>query len=241
MSEKGDSIDKSMKTDSEDLEIFDDCRAEMENLLTNGDEKTDNEVQKNPGQLGSKKQGFQKTLKNKSTQSIISKNGASAVEKQKTNLTESQSDKANKNELDVQVIPVEKQKTSLTESQSDKSNKEELDVQEIPVEQKIGKANPLHQIHQQEAEEEIEEVEKDVKCTCRKHCESPDLSMRDPELIFRLKSGDSQCFLQVHFTSFSTSSISSSASCWWIGFIFPIFCSTGDWLTPKSFLLDISS
>ena len=182
MSEKSDSIDKSMNTDSEDLEIFDDCRTEMENLLINGDEKTDNKEQKNPGQLGSKKQGFQKTLKNKSTQSIISKNGASAVEKQKTNLAESQSDKSNKNELDVQVIPVEKQKTSLTESQSDKSNKEELDVQEIPVEQKIGKANPLHQ---KEAEEEIEEVKENVKCFCKKYCQSNDIYMNEPRLIFR--------------------------------------------------------
>ena len=158
MSEKGDSIDKSMKTDSEDLEIFDDCRAEMENLLANGDEETDNEVQKNPGQVGSQKQGFQKALKNKSTQSIISKNGAPAVEKQKTNLAESMSDKSNKNELDVQVIPVE---------------------------QEIGIANPLHQIHQKEAEEGIEEVNENVKCFCKKYCKSDDLYMNEPRLIFR--------------------------------------------------------
>ena len=48
-SEKSDSIDKT----------------EMEGLLMNSDEKTDNEVTKNLGQLGNKKQGFQKTKKNK--------------------------------------------------------------------------------------------------------------------------------------------------------------------------------
>ena len=81
------------------------------------------------------------------------------------------------------TVEQKKQKISLAEDQEEMSNKNDLGVNQSPVEQKIGKTNP---IHQQEAEEEIEEVEKDVKCTCKKHCESPDLSMREPELIFKL-------------------------------------------------------
>merc|ERR1719319_1169701 len=88
-------------------------------------------------------------------QSIISKNGASAVEEQKISLAENQRDRSNKNELGIKVFPVE---------------------------QKIGKANPLHQ---KEAEEEIEEVKENVKCFCKKHCKSKDLDMNEPRLIFR--------------------------------------------------------
>ena len=87
-SEKSDSIDNSIETGSKEYKIFENSRTEMENLLMNGDEKTDNEVTKNLGQLGNKKQGFQKTLKTNSTkeQSRMSKNGTSAVEEQKISL-----------------------------------------------------------------------------------------------------------------------------------------------------------
>ena len=60
MSEKSDSIDNSIETGRKEYKIFENSRTEMENLLMNGDEKTDNEVTKNLGQLGKKNKVFKK-------------------------------------------------------------------------------------------------------------------------------------------------------------------------------------
>ena len=168
-SEKSDSIDKT----------------EMEDLLMNGDEKTDNEVTKNLGQLGNKKQGFQKTQKTNSTeeQKKMPKYGTSGVEKQKSSLAEDQnkSPVELKSSLAEDQFPVEL-KSNLAEDQSDRPKKNELGVNKFPVEQKIGMMNP---IHQQKAEEELKEVKEDVRCGCKKHCESEDLSMKEPRVIFK--------------------------------------------------------
>ena len=75
MSEESDPIDNSVETGNEESKTFENSKAEMGDLFMNSDEKTDNEVTKNLGQLGEEKQGFQKTLETNSTkeQSKMSK------------------------------------------------------------------------------------------------------------------------------------------------------------------------
>ena len=63
MSEENDSLESSVKADSEESVIFEDSKAEMRDFFMNSDEKTGNEVTKNHGQLSGKQQGCQKTLK----------------------------------------------------------------------------------------------------------------------------------------------------------------------------------
>ena len=67
ISEESDPIDNSVETGSEESKTFENSMTEMGNLLMNSDEKTDNEITKNLGQVGEERQGFQKTLKTNST------------------------------------------------------------------------------------------------------------------------------------------------------------------------------
>ena len=63
MSEENDSLESSMKADIEESMIFEDSEAEMGDFFINSDEKTDNEVTKNHGQVRGKQEGFQEKLK----------------------------------------------------------------------------------------------------------------------------------------------------------------------------------
>ena len=225
MSEENDSLENSVKADSEESEIFENSKAEMGDFFMNSDEKTDNEVTKNHGQLSGKQQGCQEKLKAhlaEEQNKMSRKEGIDAEnstveqqEKLKISLTEEQKEMSIKKDLDINQSTVEqnklkihlteeqkkmsrkegidaedptveqqeKLKISLAEEQKEMSIKEDLDINQSTVEQTIGKTNP---IHQQEAREEIEEVGKDVKCICKKHCNSPELNMKEPRLIFRL-------------------------------------------------------
>ena len=62
-SEDSDSIENSMKTDSEDIEIFENSEKktdiEEKNFFINSDKKTDNEKTKNPSQRSGEKKGCQ--------------------------------------------------------------------------------------------------------------------------------------------------------------------------------------
>ena len=82
MSEESNPIDNSVETGSEESKTFENSVTEMGNLLMNSDEKTDNEVTKNLGQLGEERQGFQKTLETNSTkeQSKMSKKEGTSTE-----------------------------------------------------------------------------------------------------------------------------------------------------------------
>ena len=60
MCEDSNSIDYSVETGCKVSKIFKNSMTEMENLLMNSDEKTDNEVTKNLGQLGRKDKVFKK-------------------------------------------------------------------------------------------------------------------------------------------------------------------------------------
>ena len=66
-SEDSDSLENSMKTDSEEQEIFESSEKktdiEEKNIFINGDEKTDNEKTKNQGQQSRESKGYQENLK----------------------------------------------------------------------------------------------------------------------------------------------------------------------------------
>ena len=66
-SEDSDSFENSMKTDSEELEIFESSKKktdiEEKDFFINSDEKTDNEKTKNQGRQSRESRGYQENLK----------------------------------------------------------------------------------------------------------------------------------------------------------------------------------